>query len=165
MKRYRGLAVLGLLTALCAGTVWLTVGVTARYPAWGEPVSYPVNRVAGYELSIEEPTWSPYRGYTLRYEIQIDSEEIYYLVEDGSPFAYLEGLADGQWYRLDCQREQDGCTTFDLGGNGNTAFYGSVVQKYDGYGTRLEPGTYRLTMELTDRQGAPHYLAAEFDVA
>ena len=165
MKRCRGLVVLGLLTALCAGAVWLTLRVTARYPAWGEPVTYPVNRVEGFALSIEETTWSPFRGYTLRYEIQMDSEEIYHLVEDGSAFAYLERLADGQWYRLDCQREQAGHSTFDLGGSGSAAFYGSVVQKYEGYGTRLEPGTYRLTMKLTDRIGGAHYLAAEFDVA
>ena len=53
----------------------------------------------------------------------------------------------------------------DLGRNGSTAFYGSVGQKYEGYGTRLEPGSYRLTMKLTDRIGGAHYLAAEFDVA
>ena len=28
----------------------------------GEPVSYPVNQVDGFELTIEKPTWSPFKG-------------------------------------------------------------------------------------------------------
>lgn len=32
----------------------------------GEPVSYPVNQVDGFELTIEKPTWSPFKGYTIR---------------------------------------------------------------------------------------------------
>ena len=87
MKRCRGLVVLGLLTALCAGAVWLTLRVTARYPAWGGPVADPVNRVEGFALSIEETTWSPFRGYTLRYEIQMDSEEIGGVVGGGAALA------------------------------------------------------------------------------
>ena len=31
----------------------------------GEPVSYPVNQVDGFELTIEKPTWSPFKGYTI----------------------------------------------------------------------------------------------------
>lgn len=27
----------------------------------GEPVSYPVNQVEGFELTIEKPTWSPFK--------------------------------------------------------------------------------------------------------
>ncbi len=33
----------------------------------GEPVSYPVNQVDGFELTIEKPTWSPFKGYTIRW--------------------------------------------------------------------------------------------------
>ena len=87
----------------------------------GEPVSYPVNQVDGFELTIEKPTWSPFKGYT---------------------FNNLE---------------------FSLGGD-STGLQGSIVQKYDYYGTRLEAGTYRVVLEMKAKDGTPHYLAAEFDV-
>ena len=35
----------------------------------GEPVSYPVNQVDGFELTIEKPTWSPFKGYTIRWAL------------------------------------------------------------------------------------------------
>ena len=40
----------------------------------------------------------------------------------------------------------------------------SFTQKTDYYGTRLEPGTYRLVLELTADDGSSHYLAEEFHV-
>ena len=52
---------------------------------------------------------------------------------------------------------------FSLGGD-STGLQGSIVQKYDYYGTRLEAGTYRVVLEMKAKDGTPHYLAAEFDV-
>ena len=52
---------------------------------------------------------------------------------------------------------------FSLGGD-STGLQGSIVQKYDYYGTRLEAGTYRVVLEMKTKDGTPHYLAAEFDV-
>ena len=67
----------------------------------GEPVSYPVNQVDGFELTIEKPTWSPFKGYTIRCAVTANSKEIYSFGEDGSPgFEYLERHIDGQCYRL-----------------------------------------------------------------
>ena len=43
----------------------------------GEPVSYPVNQVEGFELTIEKPTWSPFKGYTIRWAVTANSKEIY----------------------------------------------------------------------------------------
>ena len=83
MKRYRGWLALLLFIALCAGGVWLTLKVTAEYPALGEPVSYPVNQIDGFELTIDEPSWSPFRGYTIRWKVTADSENVYYFIQDG----------------------------------------------------------------------------------
>ncbi|MDD3346748.1 hypothetical protein [Oscillibacter sp.] len=167
MKRSRGLLVLAILIALCAGAVWLTLRVTAEYPALGAPISYPVNQVEGFRLSMEDPTWSPFRGYTLRYKIAINSEDVYQLVdEDSKPFAHLERLLDGQWYGLRCQRGETAhiSNSLAIGGHDQTGFEASMVQKYDGYGTRLASGNYRLTIELRDKMGKTRYLAAEFAV-
>ena len=41
----------------------------------GEPVSYPVNQVEGFELTIEKPTWSPFKGYTIRWAVTANSKE------------------------------------------------------------------------------------------
>lgn len=168
MKRHPGLITLAILLALCVGGAALYLRTTAEYPTLGEPVSYPVNQIDGFDLSIEAgPTWSPFRGYSLKYNIQIDSPEIYHLTTGSDPASAeterLEMLVDGQWYRLK-STEPTGFQTqiFDLGGHENTGFYGSLVQKYEGYGTRLAPGTYRLVLELADSHGTPHYLAAEF---
>ena len=38
------------------------------------------------------------------------------------------------------------------------------MQKYACYGTRLEPGAYRVVLEMKAEDGTPHYLAAEFEV-
>ena len=51
-----------------------------------------------------------------------------------------------------------------LPGGDSTGLQGSIVQKYDYYGTRLEAGTYRVVLEMKAKDGTPHYLAAEFDV-
>lgn len=132
----------------------------------GEPVSYPANQVDGFELTIEKPTWSPFKGYTIRWAVTANSKEIYSFGEDGSPgFEYLERHIDGQWYRLTYSQDifPFNNLEFSLGGD-STGLQGSIVQKYDYYGTRLEAGTYRVVLEMKAKDGTPHYLAAEFDV-
>ena len=170
MQQYRGWAWLLALLALCAGVAWCALRATAKYPALGEPVCYPVNQVAGFSLAIEAPSWSPFRGYTIRWAVAADSPTAYTFSrgsEDAPEFIYLERRVEGQWYRL-----QDARGTlpwnpvdFTLGGSGSNGLEGSLVQKYDGYGTRLEAGTYRVTAEMRGADGAAHYLAAEFTVA
>lgn len=166
MKKYRGWLILLIFVIICAGSVWLTLQVTAEYPALGEAVSYPVNQVDGFELSIEKPTWSPFKGYTIRWAITANSKEIYSLVEDGgSGFEHLERCIDGQWYRLAYSQDTFSFNDleFSLGGD-STKLQGSIVQKYDHYGTRLEAGTYRVVLEMKATDGTVHYLAAEFEV-
>ena len=164
MKHYRGLIKFAVFIVVCAAIIWIILHITAEYPALGEPVSYEVNNIEGFNLTIEEPTYSIFKGYSIRYEIEIDSEEVYYLDNDSQEFEFLECYIDGQWYRLECQNEAIGFNVWDVGGRENTGFQGSLVQKYAGYGTRLEAGTYRFIMELTDQYGEFHYLAAEFNV-
>ena len=163
MKKYRGWLILAVLAALVFGGVKLTLHVTAAYPTLGAAVDYPVNDVEGFELTIGEPKFSPFLGYSFHYQIAMDSPTVYALKEGpGASFENLETYVDGRWYRLAYTDELIFDQTFEVGGEGTTGFEGSVVQKYAGYGTRLEPGRYRLTIELTDSAGAPHYLAAEF---
>lgn len=168
MKRYRSLVALAIFLLLCGGISWLVLHVTAQYPALGEPVSYPIDQGDGFALTMEEPSWSPFTGYTLRWNVEADSENTYVFIADASsPFEYLERQVDGQWYRLDCQRESDGLSElrFELGGDSDgTGLGGSVVQKYAGYGTRLETGIYRLALKMIAEDGTLHYLAAEFHV-
>lgn len=167
MKRYKNLIIPVTILSLFVGLVWLILQTTAYYPTCGEPVAYTVNQVDDFNLLLEEPTWSPFRGYTIRYSIEIDSENIYYLTkEDSKTFVYIEKLIDGLWYRMDYQKEtaDDIHRSFEIGGYDNTGFESSIVQRYEGYGTRLESGIYRLTLELTDQHGNSYYLASEFDV-
>lgn len=169
MKKYRGWIVLLAFIAICAGGVWLTLQATAEYPTLGEPVFYSVNQVEGMELTIEELSWSPFKGYSIRWKVVANSEDIYYFIQDGEPpnsFEYLEHYVDGQWYRLGYLQDDFPFTTieFALGGEESSGLEGSIVQKYDYYGTRLKPGTYRVMMEMKERDGTPHYLAAEFEV-
>lgn len=165
MKRYRRWMILFIFIVFCAGGAWLTLQVTAEYPGLGEPVSYPVNQVDGFALTIEKPSWSPWKGYTIRWTVAADSEEVYSFTTDGAGFTYFERRLDGQWYRLKCERDAFfNSLDFPLGGEAGTSLQGSIVQKYDGYGTRLEAGTYRLVLEMSAKDGTPHYLAAEFEV-
>lgn len=166
MKKYRGWLIAVLCIILCAGAVWLTLQITAEYPTLGEPVSYPVNQVEGFDLTIEEPTWSPFKGYTIRWAVEAESKEAYSFDTDGPGFEYLERCIDGQWYRLG--HSQD-CFPFNslvlkLGGEESNGLQGSIVQKYAYYGTRLEPGEYRVVLEMKAQDGTPHYLAADFAV-
>ena len=132
-------------------------------------MDYPVNQLEGFALDIEEPAWSPFRGYTLRYEVTADSDDVYRFVQDpgGPGFEFLERCVDGQWYRLVPSRKSVSYAPleFALGGEGALGLSGSIVQKYASYGTRLEPGLYRVVLEMRGADGAPRYLAAEFEAA
>lgn len=66
MKRYRGPVVFIMFSAICIGGIWATLRATAKYPVLGEEVSYSVNQADGFVLTIEEPIWSPFKGYTIR---------------------------------------------------------------------------------------------------
>ena len=169
MKRYRGWIILFLVLAFCGGIICLILHTTAEYPTLGEPVSYPVNQVEGFELTIEKPSWSPFKGYSIRWKVKADSENVYYFIEDGEPpntFEYLEHHVDGQWYRLGYTQDDFAFTTieFALGGEESHGLEGSIVQKYAYYGTRLESGAYRVVLEMKAEDETLHYLAAEFEV-
>ena len=170
MKRYRCWIILHATAVLCSGGAWLTLQVTAEHPALGDPVSYPVNQVDGFELTIEEPSWSPFKGYTIRWKVTANSEDVYAFSIDGNDsepdFSYLEQYADGQWHRLQYSQDDFGHNDIEflLGRDESTSLEGSVVQKYDYYGTRLEQGNYRLVLKMTSEDGTPHYLASEFAV-
>jgi len=135
MKRYSGWIKLIIFIALCAAIIFFTLQITAEYPALGEQVSYPVNQIEGFELTIEEPSWSPFKGYTIRWKVSADSEEVYFFVEDGNGyeyggFEYLERLVDEQWYRLGYSQEHFAPLSLDfaLGGNEAHGLEGSLVQ-------------------------------------
>ena len=168
MKRYRGWIILLIFIALCGGGIWLILQRTAEYPTLGKPVSYPVNQVEGLELTIEEPSWSPFKGYSIRWDITADSEEVYYFIHDGEGpgFEYLERCIDGQWYRLGYSQDNFPFTSveFALGKEEGSGLGGSIVQKHAYYGTRLESGSYRMVVEMKAEDGTPQYLAAEFEV-
>lgn len=129
---------------LCRG-VWLTLHLTGGVPqALGEPVSYPVNQVPGFTLTLAEPSWSPFKGYSLRYDVAAESETVYTFTSYHSAgFESLEQQADGQWHRLTVSPPPPEEFTdfapleFALGGGESHGLGGSLVQKYAGYGTRV----------------------------
>ena len=169
MKRCRGWVALLVFIPLCVVGVWFTLKATAEYPALGEPVSYPVNQVDGFELAIEDPSWSPFKGYTIKWKVTANSEDAYTFswnpqIESG--FEYLERRMDGQWYRLEYSQDSFSFNNLDfsLGGENGSGLEGSIVQKYAHYGTRLEPGNYRVVLRMMSEDGIPHYLAEEFMV-
>lgn len=169
IERCRRLVILAVVIALCAGGVQLVLRLTAEYPALGEPVSYPVNQVDGFELTIEKPGWGPFTGYTIKWTVTADSEEVYTFSHDweGEPdFAYLERCIDGRWYRLRYTQDDFAFNPieFPLGGDEAWRLQGSIVQKYSYYGTRLEAGNYRIVLRMEASDGTPRYLAAEFGV-
>lgn len=168
MKTYRWLIFISTFAVPCVLGAWLVLRATAEYPALDAPVSYPVNQVDGFELTIEKPAWSPSKGYTIRWKVSASSEEVYTFSKEGEGpgFKYLERFADGQWYRLGYTQDvfPFNTTELRLGGEEGSVLLGSIVQKYAYYGTRLEPGNYRVVLEMRAADGTPHYLAAEFDV-
>ena len=170
MKKLRGRLIFLLILTVCSGGVRLTLRLTAEYPVLGEPASHPINQVPGFTLTLAEPPWSPFKGYSLQYDVAAESETVYTFASYHSAgFEHLEQQADGQWHRLTVSPPPEEFTGFAplefiLGGGEGHGLGGSLVQKYDGYGTRLCPGLYRLVLEMTAPDGTPHYLAAEFSV-
>ena len=66
MKWIRIGLILLILVLLCSGGMWLTLRVTAEYPELGEAVSYPVNQMDGFTLTILVPlsgVYNPVEGY------------------------------------------------------------------------------------------------------
>ena len=55
-------------------TLFRSVRASLPWPALEEPVSYPVNQVEGFELTIGEPSWSPFTGYTIQWSVSAESE-------------------------------------------------------------------------------------------
>ncbi|GFI61544.1 hypothetical protein IMSAG049_00703 [Clostridiales bacterium] len=168
MKRYLRCIFFLAFAALFAGVAWLTLRATSEYPTLDAPVSYRVNQVDGFELSIRKPSWSPFKGYTIHWRVSANSEEVYHFIQDGEGpgFEYLERYIDGHWYRLGYSEDTFLYTTLELalGGDEGSALEGSIVQKYSYYGTRLEPGDYRLVLEMREEDGSKQYLASDFEV-
>ena len=140
------------------------------YPDLGDPVSYPVNQVDGFALTIGEPSFSPFQGYTIAWKVTADSDDVYRFTCDGkapNAIEFLERKVDGQWYRLTYTQKDLPYSTVELalGGEESAALAGSIMQKYAYYGTRLEAGTYRVVLEMRASDGTPHYLAQEFEVS
>lgn len=169
MKKHRGLLIFFAVILVCLIGIRTIFKATSQYPDIGDAVSYPVEQVAGFELSIEKPSFSPFKGYTIKWTVTADSEDVYYFIQDGkapNTFEYLERNIDGQWYRLRYLQDNFPITTieFAVGGEESSRLEGSIVQKYAYYGTRLEPGTYRIVLEMHSKDGTPYYLAHEFDI-
>ena len=83
MKKFRSFIILIAVILVCAGGVWLTLKSTAEYPSLSDvAVTYQVNQVDGFELTIEKPSFSPFTGYTIRWKVAADSEDVYYFVQD-----------------------------------------------------------------------------------
>ena len=164
-KVRNGMIAAAAAAAVVLGGLWI-VRATARYPALDAPVLYRIDPVQGFQMEIEEVRWSLKKGYCVKYRVAIDSEEVYTLVDtEEKTYKYLERLVDGQWYRLVCDEIRSPIDrSREIGGPGNTGYEEGLYQKYDGYGTRLEPGSYRIVLELTDREGDIHYLADGFEV-
>ncbi len=164
MKKIRALVIFIIVLAVLACGIKVILNATAEYPKTGEEVTYTVNDVEGFELKIEDISWSFIRGYSLVWQVDACSDEVYYFVEDMSRFVYIEKNIDGKWYKLVSNAEFLGRNTFALGGEEGYGLGGSIIQKYDGYGTRLENGKYRLVLEMENKKGNKHYLAEEFEI-
>ena len=165
MKKWRGLWAILAIVLLCSAVGWGVLRATAELPELGVPVSYAVNNIDGLTLEMTEPVWSPFTGYSFHWKITADTPEVYRFSIADRGFEYLERRVDGQWYRLEYTQENYGFhpAEFAVGGD-TTGFEGSLVQKYNDYGTRLEDGLYRLTLEATAPDGSLCYLAHEFTV-
>ena len=166
LKRHSGITIFIAGAVIITAVIIFVVKLTAHYPELAEPVSYSVNQLNGFKMEIEGVHWSFRKGYCAKYKIEIDSEEIYTLVDTGEKsYEYLERLLAGQWYRFVCNDIRPfPDNSHEIGGPGNTGYEEGFYQKYDGYGTRLETGIYRIVLELTDGEGNIQYLADEFEV-
>ena len=164
MKKIRALIIFIIVLAVLACGIKVILNATAEYPKTGEEVTYTVNDVEGFDLEIEDISWSFIKGYTIKWQVNAESKEVYYFVENGSSFNHIERNIDGKWYKLGTDVEFLATNTFALGGEEGYGLGGSLVQKYDGYGTRLEKGKYRLVLEMENKKGNKHYLAEEFEI-
>ena len=166
VKKFKGLIIAAAVLAVIGVGIWGIGKATAEYPEIGEAVSYAVNDADGIVMEMEEPKWSPFLGYSFRWKVSADSENTYTFNADGSGFEFLECFKDGQWHRLAYVQDEFPYneTTFTLGKEEGSALEGSLVQKYDDYGTRLEPGLYRLTLEMRENNADMRYLAQEFQI-
>lgn len=166
MKRLRGWGTaLGILT-VCAVLTGILLQATAHVPELGEAVEETVNDTPGVTLTMEKPRWTPFKGYVLAWTVTANTDETYtFHMMDGETedFAWLERWQDGQWRCLISEKTWPwNPNVFSVGGENAETLQGSLTQKDNGYGTRLEAGRYRLVLEMRDSDGAPRYLAAEF---
>ena len=166
MKKLKGLVIAAAVIGVIGMIIWGIGKATEEYPEIGEAVSYAVNDEDDITLEIQEPTWSPFRGYTIRWKVSTDSKNTYSFNEDGPGCEFLEHYIDGHWHRLAYTQDNFpfNSLVFTLGNGESRSLEGSLVQKYDHYGTRLEPGLYRLTLEMSKNNVDVRYLAQEFQV-
>lgn len=164
MKKIRALIILVIVLSVFTCGIKVILNATAKYPKTGEEATYAINDVEGFDLEIEDISWSFIKGYTIKWQVNAQSDEVYYFVENGSRFDHIERNIDGKWYKLVTDVEFLATNTFALGGEEGYGLEGSIVQKYNGYGTRLEKGKYRLVLEMENKKGNKHYLAEEFEI-
>ena len=168
MKKMKGLIIAAAVIGIIGVSIWGIGKATEEYPEIGEVVSYTVNDEDDITLEIEEPTWSPFRGYTIRWQVTTseDCQNVYRFQEDGPGCDLLELYQDGEWHRLAYTEESVPFNemVFTVGKGEALSLQGSLVQKYDHYGTRLEPGLYRFALEMKKNDVDVHYLAQEFQV-
>ena len=107
MKKHRGLLISLAAVILIAGACRAVWVATAEYPEPGEVIDVPVNEVPSLTLTLEEPGFSPFRGYTLRFAIAADTPEPYLLHQRPGENFWLEAHIDGQWRRLVCTLNPD----------------------------------------------------------
>ena len=81
MKKHSGWLILAAFVAVLAVGAGLTMKLAAVYPGLGEAADYPVNDVGGFELTLEEPSFTPFAGYTVRWKVTADTGEICRFIE------------------------------------------------------------------------------------
>lgn len=96
-------------------------------------------QTAGFDETIEQPSWSPFEEHTARWKATENSDKVYDFTDVGTPgFEHFERYADGQWYCLG--HTQDGrpfhSLEFTLGGEEGASLEGSLILKYDDYAWR-----------------------------
>ena len=160
----RTLLIVVLLAALlvvpASRCLWRHTGV---YPQMGPPSQAQPVQIEGIDFAVEQPHYVLGRGYAMRWALSKRTERSYALLpQQGHCEVWLERQIEGQWYTLVQQLEPDVFpqepTVLD---RNVTGFEASFTQKYQGYGTRLEPGHYRLALCLRDEQTGQEQVIAE----